>query len=126
MRKACFRTSFDSGNRCLFQPFSYFATLLLYAQAPYFMLGYRKKFGKKALKEFQTTMKKKVLNLHKDVGFEEMTDHKILSRDGATQMSVFEDGLEVEVDRTAGTYRISAGRARTKGTERIIKNKKKK
>ena len=89
------------------------AQALLYAQAPYFWPGRR------PITATELTKKKVLLKLHEDAGFAEMTDHEILSSDGTVQKSTFDAGLEVEVNTKTGTYRISAGKARTKGRRKL-------
>jgi hypothetical protein len=100
---------------CLPHPRDDFATLFLYAQAPYFMLGYREELTKKDLKDYHLDIKKKILALHEDAGIAEMTDFKHLSDDGKHQIAVYDNGLEVEVNRIENTYRISEGKAKTDG-----------
>ena len=102
-----------------------FASQFLYAQAPYFMLGFRGSFeeqstvispaGKEEEVIFNTEIKKKVLELHTDAGFAEMTNFEILSSDGYHCKSIFDGGLEVEVNKHDNTYSVSSGRAKTNG-----------
>lgn len=94
---------------CLPDPRGNLLQTMLYAQAPYFWLRGEQPRAK------EIKIKKQILRLHKDVGFAEMTGHKLLSKDGNVQKCVYANGLEVEVDKKKGTYRISEGRARTKG-----------
>lgn len=86
---------------------------LLYAQAPYFWVRGQKIPAK------EVAQKKVLLALHEDAAFAEMTDHEILTPDGAVQRCVYGGGLAVEVDKKKGTYSISAGKAKTKGTKRL-------
>ena len=88
---------------------------LLYAQAPYF----NGLTPGSQLAEEDLARKKVLLKLHQDAAFSEMTGHELVSRDGLTQKCVYENGLEVEVNKAEGTYRISAGRARTKGWQKL-------
>ena len=88
---------------------------LLYAQAPYFT-GLT---PGSAIAEEDLARKKVLLKLHQDAAFSEMTGHELLSRDGLTQKCVYDNGLEVEVHKAEGTYRISAGRAKTKGWQKL-------
>ncbi|MFH1377833.1 MAG: DUF5696 domain-containing protein [Planctomycetota bacterium] len=106
-----------------------FPLMFLYGQAPYFMLGRRESFedsfiekdkdGNDKAVNFYTDIKKNILKLHSDIGFAEMTDFQILSADGNLCKSVFDSGLEVEVNKKENTYKISSGKAKTKGTEKI-------
>jgi len=86
---------------------------LLYAQTPHFRLD------GEPIPARRIAQAKVLVALHEDVGFAEMTDHKILSADGSVQKCVYAGGLEVEVDKKKGTYRISNGRAKTKGTRKL-------
>lgn len=85
---------------------------LLYAQAPYFWLtGERMDWQDPA-----TLARKKVLlTLHQDAAFADLCDHTILDDAGMVQKCVYDSGLEVEVNKCDNTYRISSGRAATKG-----------
>jgi len=89
------------------------AETLLYAQAPYFWLG------GEALPAAEISRKKTLLKLHEDAAFAEMTGHELLSGDGSVQKCTYARGLEVEVDKAKGTYRINTGRARTRGTKSL-------
>jgi hypothetical protein len=84
---------------------------LLYGQAPYFWLRGT------PIGPSELAAKAVLLTLHQDVGFAEMTGHQVLSQDGQVQKSAFAGGIEVEVNKADGSYRISAGAARTKGTQ---------
>jgi len=85
---------------------------LLYGQAPYFWLNGERTDWQNA----EALARKKVLlALHEDVAFADMSDHKILSDDGMVQRCVYDTGLEVEVNHCDGTYRITGGKAATKG-----------
>ncbi len=86
---------------------------LLYGQAPYFWLRGQ------PVAPAEIARKKVLLRLHEDAGFAEMTGHELLSADGAAQKCTYEGGLEVEIDKKAGTYRISGGKARTRGTRKL-------
>ena len=98
---------------CLPAPGRDLLEALLYAQAPYFWpTG-------KPIVAAELKQKKVLLSLHQDAAFAEMTDHELLSNDGSVQKCVYDRGLEVEVDKTKGTYRISRGKARTKGTQKL-------
>ncbi len=89
---------------------------LLYAQAPYFFLG-----GQAGdWRDPATLARKKVLiALHQDAAFADLCDHRILDDAGQVQKTVFDGGLEVEVNKCDGTYRISGGRAATGGWTRL-------
>ncbi|KKL19732.1 hypothetical protein LCGC14_2462520, partial [marine sediment metagenome] len=63
---------------------------LLYGQAPYFWPN------RGPISAAELAAKKVLLKLHEDVAFAEMTDHKILSADGAVQKCTYAGGLEVE------------------------------
>jgi len=89
------------------------AEALLYAQAPYFWLG------RGPIPAAEIATKKALLKLHQDVGLEEMTDHAIVSADGAVQRCTYAGGLEVQVNKKTARYRISGGRAKTQGTRKI-------
>jgi len=89
------------------------AEALLYGQAPYFWPT------RAAIPAAEMRRKKVLLKLHEDVGFAEMTGHEILSADGSVQRSTFAGGVEVDVDKAAGSYCISAGKARTKGARKL-------
>ncbi len=89
---------------------------LLYAQAPYFFLGREEIDGQ----DPATLARKKVLlALHEDAAFADLCDHKILDEAGMVQECVFDSGLEVAVNKCDSTYRISGGRAATKGWARL-------
>jgi len=87
---------------------------LLYGQVPRFRLE-----GGRLPTAREITRAKVLIALHQDVALLEMTDHKILNPDGSAQKCVFAGGIEVEVDKKAGTYRISDGRAKTKGFKKL-------
>lgn len=82
---------------------------LLYGQAPYFFLG------RETVDEETLRPRRVLLALHDDIGFAEMSDHQLLEEDGSVRRSVFDNGLEVEVNYREGTYRISDGLAKTDG-----------
>lgn len=86
---------------------------LLYAQAPYFWLRGQ------AVSAPEIRQKKVLLDLHEEAAFAEMTDHAILSADGTAQKCTYAGGLEVEVNKRTGTYRITGGKAATKGTRKL-------
>ena len=86
---------------------------LLYGQAPYLFTG------EKALSASELARRKVLIGLHEDVGFAEMTGHELLSPDGSRQRSTFAGGLTVEADKDAGRYRISDGRAKTRGWRKL-------
>ncbi len=89
---------------------------LLYAQAPYFWLS-----GERAdWRDGESLARKKtVLALHEDAAFAEMTGHEILDGDGMVQKCTYDGGLEVEVNKCDGTYRINTGKAATKGWTKL-------
>ena len=89
------------------------AETLLYAQAPYFWLR------GEAVPAAEVSQKKTLLKLHEDAAFAEMTGHELLSEDGSVQKCTYARGLEVEVDKAKGTYRINTGRAKTRGTKSL-------
>jgi len=89
------------------------AETLLYAQAPYFWLRGQ------AVPAAEVSQKKTLLKLHEDAAFAEMTGHELLSEDGSVQKCTYARGLEVEVDKAKGTYRINTGRAKTRGTKSL-------
>jgi len=86
---------------------------LLYGQAPYFWLRGR------PVPPREIARKKVLLKLHQDVAFAEMTGHEILNADGTAQRCTFAGGIEVEVNKKTGSYRIRGGRAETNGTRKI-------
>ena len=86
---------------------------LLYAQAPYFWLRGR------PVPAAEIARKKVLLKLHEDAAFAEMTSHKILNADGTAQRCTYAGGIEVEVNKKTGTYRITGGRATTRGTRKL-------
>jgi hypothetical protein len=98
---------------CLPSPSESLLEALLYAQAPYFWLR------GKPLPAKELTQKKVLLALHEDAGFAEMTGHQLLSDDGNVQKCVYQDGLEVQINKQEGTYRISDGKAKTKQTKKL-------
>jgi hypothetical protein len=89
---------------------------LLYAQAPYFFLSREGSDGQDAA---AVVRKKVLLSLHEDAAFADMCDHKILDEAGLVQRCVYDSGLEVEVNKSDGTYRINTGRAATKGWTKL-------
>ena len=89
---------------------------LLYAQAPYFFLGREETDWQDPV---TISRKKVLLALHEDAAFADLCDHKILDEDGSVQECVFDSGLEVAVNKCDGTYRISGGRAATKGWTKL-------
>ncbi len=89
---------------------------LLYGCVPWFNL--RDGEWERELAE-DLPAKQRVMALHAEVGFEPMTDHALLSADGAVQKTVFGGGVEVTVDRKAGTVAIKGGKADTKGSVKI-------
>lgn len=85
---------------------------LLYAQAPYYFLNRQ---GSDWQDTEATARKKVLLKLHEEMAFAEMSDHKILSDDGLIQRCVYNGGLEVDVNKSENTYRISGGPSATAG-----------
>jgi len=97
---------------CVPSPGKDLAEALLYAQAPYFWLR------GKAIPEKELKQKKVLLDLHEQVGLAEMTGHEILSDDSSVQKTAF-GGVEVEVDKKRGTYRITGAKGLGKGTRKL-------
>lgn len=89
------------------------AETILYGQVPHFRLT-----GQPVPLD-DLRRKRTALLLHQDVGFLEMTDYEILSRNGDVARSVFGGGLEVAVIRSEANYSVSDGRARTRGMTRL-------
>jgi hypothetical protein len=89
---------------------------LLYAQAPYFFIGHDRADWQDPA---AVARKKILLSLHQDAAFADLSDHKILDDAGQVQKCTFDSGLEVEVNKRDNTYRISDGRAATKGWTKL-------
>ena len=89
---------------------------MLYAQAPYFFLGREESDWQDPA---ALARKKVLLALHEDAAFADLCDHKILDEAGMVQQCLFDGGLEVAVNRCDSTYRISGGRAATKGWAKL-------
>jgi hypothetical protein len=96
-------------------------TGLLYAQAPYLWPSHPQR-GQITQRELE--VKKVLLDLHRDAAFSEMTGHEMLSADGSVQKCTYDGGLEVEVNRAEGTYRISDGRAKTAQWRPLVEKEK--
>lgn len=89
------------------------AEAMLYAQAPYFWPGRRN------ITPAELNGKKAVLKLHEDAAFAEMTGHELLSDDGSVQKCIYDGGLEVEVDKAKGAYRVSDGKAKARSWTKL-------
>ena len=98
---------------CIPAPGDNLPEALLYAQAPYFWPT------RTTISAEELRKKKLLLELHAEAGFAEMTGHKVLSPDGTVQRCTYAGGLEVEVNKKTGHYRINDGQAATKGTRKL-------